>query len=432
MTAQLRHDFGNGISVTDTLRYGNYWANWRNTSPIFANDFAGGAPVPGTPLSQILVYRDRPSSEGTNTYLTNHTDVTANFTTGPLSHVLVAGVEAARETSDLVRFNNEDQGADGIAPTPLLAPDPHEAFPGTQTLLDSIPSTTSDTVGIYAIDTVKLTSQFKLNLGMRFDRYDTSFDEPISQSHFEQVETAWSPRAALVFTPTDAQSYYVSYSKSFDPVVSYLTLAPDNSAPSPERAKTYEVGAKTSWLGGLLFATVAVFRTDLSNARQSDPDDPTLQTTPGTDQRVQGIELSVTGHVTEDWEVSANYTYLDPTIRSAAGDPDAVGKILPRAARHSANLWTVYDVTEDWKIGTGINYLSRRYADNDNTASLPSYVLWNAMVAYRINDYVGVQLNANNITNALYYDGSYYSDAVENHVIPGAGRTLTLTTSFSF
>ena len=32
-----------------------------------------------------------------------------------------------------------------------------------------------------------------------------------------------------------------------------------------------------------------------------------------------------------------------------------------------------------------------------------------------------------NLLNKLYYDGAYYTSPSENHVNPGAGRSVTLT-----
>jgi catecholate siderophore receptor len=430
MTAKLAHDFNDNLSVSDTVRYANYFFVYRVSAPHFGDDFVGGAPAPGTPLDQILVYRDRPSSQGTQTYLTNHTDLIARFDTGGLSHILVTGVEEARQTSDVARFNNDFQGIDGTPPTPLLGPNPDAVAP-VQTDIDARPSETADSVGVYAIDTVQLTPQWSLNLGARFDRYDTSANDPLSNEGFERTDTAWSPRAAIEFKPSDGQNFYFSYSTSFDPAVSYLTLAPDSTGQPPETAKTYEVGAKTQWLGGLLFVTASAFRTETENALVSDPDDPTLQEMPGNHQRVQGIELSATGHINERWEVSANYTYLSPKITGSA-TPGEIGRVIPNTARNIANLWTEYELSDDWEIGTGVNYVGHRYADNANTQSLPSFALWNGMVSYQVNDDVKLQMNAFNITNENYYTGSYYSDPTENHALPGAGRSVSLTLSTQF
>jgi catecholate siderophore receptor len=430
MTAEIVHRFDNGISLTDTVRYANYWGNFRVSAPHFGDDYTGGVPAPGTPLADIVIYRDRPSSEGTQTYLTNHTDLVAKFSTGGIGQTVVAGFELGRQTNDLARFNNDVQGIDGIAPTPLLAPDASEAAPA-QTAIDARPSNTADMQALYVLDTLQLAPAWSVNLGARFDRYTTSFDEPLSAGHFARVDTKLSPRASISYAPSDSATLYVSYATAFDPPVSYLTLAPSTTGPAPETAKTYEIGAKTSWLGGMLFANAALFRTESANVLISDPDDPTLQETPGKTQRVQGVELSVDGHVTASWEIEANATYTDPRITSSS-DPAEVGRLLPGSARMNANLWTTYDLTDDWQIGTGLNFQGRRYADAANTATIPSYIVWNAMAAWQATDELRIQLNAVNLTDAYYYDGSYYSGPDESHVIPGAGRTLTLGFNYQF
>ena len=96
------------------------------------------------------------------------------------------------------------------------------------------------------------------------------------------------------------------------------------------------------------------------------------------------------------------------------------------------NAWTEYEFTEQWEVGLGTNWLGARYADSGQTATMPGYVVWNAMTSYKLSKTVFLQLNVNNIANRLYYDNSYYTSPSENHVIPGAGRTakLTLRTTF--
>ena len=71
--------------------------------------------------------------------------------------------------------------------------------------------------------------------------------------------------------------------------------------------------------------------------------------------------------------------------------------------------------------------MSQRWADTYNTASVPSCVVLNGMVCYRVNAHLEFQANLNNITNALYYNGVYYTADDENHAVPGPGRTLLLS-----
>ncbi len=433
LTVKAAHSFNDSLTLTDTFRYGNYWANYRVTAPHFGDDDTDGdgeppLPAPGTPLGDITVLRDRPSSEGTQTYLFDRVELGGKFDTGPVGHTLAGGFEVGRQTSDLVRFSNQ---IDEIAATPLLDPNANEAFPGTQRDVDARPSTTADTIAFYAADTLQLTEHWSVVGGIRYDRFAASFNEPLSGDHFNRTDTAWSPRLAVLFKPDEAQTYYLSYSRSFDPSASYLTLAPDNSSPAPERAKTYEIGAKLAWLGQRLFTTAALFRTELVNARESDPDDPSLQQAVGQNQRVQGFELGATGYLTKHWEITAGYAHLIPEI-TASITPGETGSELPNTPHNTANLWVLYESDDKWRAGAGMNYIGRRFADTLNTVNIPSYVVWNAMVGYEITEDIDLQLNVKNLTDKFYYDASYYSDPTENHVIPGPGRTFTLTGSFRF
>ena len=91
------------------------------------------------------------------------------------------------------------------------------------------------------------------------------------------------------------------------------------------------------------------------------------------------------------------------------------------------NLWAEYDVSSRFEVGLGANYIDRRFADVYNTASVPASFVMNAMASFKINPKLTFQVNAFNLTNTVYYTGLYYTDAAENHVIPGAGRTVKFT-----
>src|SRR5262249_9153858 len=83
------------------------------------------------------------------------------------------------------------------------------------------------------------------------------------------------------------------------------------------------------------------------------------------------------------------------------------------------------EFTEDAKIGTGLNYLGERAADGSGRDHIPAYVVWDLMMSYRFSPHFSAQLNGYNLTNKLYFTNSYDTTAVENHIVPGAGRTGT-------
>jgi catecholate siderophore receptor len=290
-------------------------------------------------------------------------------------------------------------------------------------------NTVANSSAAYVTDTMAFGHFVDLTMGLRFDRFAANYNRLTLQSgavlHLDHVDRLGSPRAALVIKPTPMQSYYLSFGSSFDPSAEALALTADTADLGPVKASSYEAGAKTGWLDGALALTGAVFRTEVDNAQTNDPDNPTITVLNG-DQRVDGLELGASGHLTRQWEIFGGYTYLDgKTIRS--GTAVYVGKALPNTARNALNLWTEYEFSSSWEVGAGCNWLGRRFADSGGTASMPSYVVWNAMLAWRVTHNVALQLNGFNLFDRRYFVASYYTGAAENHVIPGAGRSVMLS-----
>jgi catecholate siderophore receptor len=235
---------------------------------------------------------------------------------------------------------------------------------------------------------------------------------------------------AAIFKPDDAQSYYLSYGTSYNPVIEYLIVAPSDQSLAPEKNSTVELGAKIKVLDGAATITGALFDTLVSNARISDPDDPTVQQAP-FDQEVKGVELGMNGYLTRIWELTANYTHLDDRI-TATTDPLSLGKLAPNTPHDAFNLWTILEPTAAWSLGAGATAVSHRYADTENTAGVPSYVVFNAMTSYQLNDHFKLQLNLNNVTDKLYFTSIYYTGVAENHALPSAGRSLIAIASYRF
>ncbi|HEX4180206.1 MAG TPA: TonB-dependent siderophore receptor [Caulobacteraceae bacterium] len=442
-TFRITHAFNSNVSVSNTLRYAHYEFNYRFDTPNFGGVASGGlgAPTPGAPLSGILIGRDAPDSSGVQTNLTDQFDVTARFSTGFLQHTIVTGVELARQTNDLVSYNNPFNSNNNWVPeTSLLNPDPNEPKPHEPAT--KVQDTTADSEAGYATDTINVGPYVDLIGGVRVDRFAASYDQTTLKTgavlKLGHTDVVASPRAALVFKPAPWQSFYLSYGTSFDPSAEALTLTSKLANLGPVKATTYEGGTKTSLLNGGLLLTGAVFHTEVDNAQINDPENPGLTVLQGN-ETVRGFELGATGHITPKLEITAGYTYLDGQTSGTAGTAPVVkytDVLIPNLARNAVNLWTEYYITDPWEVGLGFNYLDRRVANvvSPGTAAafVPSYVVWSGMTSYRINDRLTVQVNAINLFNKLYYDSVYYTSASENHVIPGAGRTFKLTLRAKF
>jgi catecholate siderophore receptor len=432
-TARLAHDVNKWISFSENARVGNYDYLTRQTAP----HYGAAPPTPGTPLGSILVYADRPNQGGVVKTAESDTDVTFKFATGPFTHTVIAGFEYDHEEADVNRFPNN---LNSIPPATLL--DPTFNVTGLnvhQSTFSQVSTTKTDTLGGFLSDTVKFGSQWSLIAAVRYDNFAaTAYTDkfatattPASITNLAHTDNVTSPRVALVYTPTETYSFYFSYGTSFDPSAENLTLSTTTANLAPEKDRTFEIGAKALFLGGLLSTNAALFNTEETNARVTDPvtNVPELE----GDLRVNGLEIGATGYLTPNWEIIAGYTYLDARTLASKGTPaNQVGQGLPNTAHNQANLWTVYDINEDVHVGFGVNYLGKRNADNIGLNKIPGYVTFDGMASWRVTPHVSLQLNGYNLLDKYYFTNAYDSSPVENHVLPGAGRTFTLTAVFNY
>ena len=429
--ATLRFDtrLSESLMLSETARMGAYWFNAPMTAAHYDPAKVGAVPPPTatTPLNTVFIYRDRPSSTGIVRTIMSRTDLTARFKTGALDHTLVASLDVEQEGAVLARLANQ---INQIAPTPLLNPNPLETFPGHQSAVTQRPTTRADTLGGALSDTVDFGEHWTLIGAVRLDRFHARLNEPITVKNFDHTDTIASPRLAVIYKPSPEASVYLSYGTSFDPSAENLTLSASNQALPPEKDRTLEAGAKGVVLSGKLSVTAAVFTTEMTNARISDPTNPSLQSLSGN-LRVRGVELGVQGHLTRKLEILAGYTHLDGHSFGVVGAGQSVGS-LQNTAPNAANVWGVFEFTHDLKLGLGANYLDRRPANVSGTDVIPGYVTVDGMLSYRINRNLTVQVNGYNLANALYFTNSYDTSPTENHVIPGAGRTITLTLAGKF
>jgi catecholate siderophore receptor len=170
------------------------------------------------------------------------------------------------------------------------------------------------------------------------------------------------------------------------------------------------------------------------NAREPDPNNSLLNVLAGN-QRVDGVQLGLRGHVTSRWEILTSFAYLDAKVVSSQYYPASVGAQLANLPRETLNLWNEYRPGRGWEIGAGGNFVASRTASSttpfDPVTGLvrkaPGYWVFNAMAEHRLNEHVRVQANIYNIANRYYYDQLHPA-----HIILGAGRSALIGLKFNF
>ncbi|WMC11088.1 TonB-dependent siderophore receptor [Oceanimonas pelagia] len=381
--------------------------------------------------------------EAQNELWINQTGLSLEFDTGGLRHDMLLGGEIAHETYDLTSSNyNLGKGssaypADGFD---LYNPPGYWDGPVTYTPL---PNRSTDaelnTRALYVFDTITLAPQWDLSLGLRHDWISGERTARDSGNTTTTSDQAFSGRAGIVYKPADNGRIYLAYGTSFNPAAEALATSGSVSGEDlrPEKNETWELGTKWELMHGRLGLDGALFRVDKTNARETNALDELVL---AGEQRVQGLELGLTGVVTEQWKVFANYTLLDSeTLTSVAvpqaGGRDPEGQPLGNTPRNSANLWTTYEILPGVELGYGARYVGSRHVASDVEAKIDSYWVHNAMASYQVTDAFSLQLNVNNLFDEEYVErvrGRPGTDARSSAVELGDGRSAVLSANYRF
>lgn len=354
----------------------------------------------------------------------NQLELNHKLALGGMQHQLLYGVEIGRQYKDLQVWNWS------VRPTVSLfnpvSPD-ISAF-GTPVLgTDNL--TRLEVTSAYLQDLLTFSEHWKALVGVRHDEFKQKVQDRLTADR-ERTDSEWSPRAGLVFQPNAWQSYYVSYSRSFQPSGEVLAFTTAQSEMKPEETSNIEIGAKLDWLDGRLSTTASVFHLERTDIKNTDPVSKAI--VPVGTQRTRGVELTAAGEIARGWQLSAGYAFLDARITESVAVQNGVpldGKRAALTPRHSANVWLMREFGQGFRVGGGLNYVGDRYASPDNTVTLESYLTADAAVIYEASRYE-LALNLKNITDKEYFVSGH--GASNNLNAPGAPRTAELTLRLHF
>ena len=440
-TVRIEHDFNDNLTLSNSLRLSRSTLDYIVTNP----DDSRGNVANGT------VSRSAKSRNSTSSGFVNQTDLTAKFDTGAISHSLVSGLEFTYQDTHNRAYNILNASGGAIASlcsaallrsgdcTSLYSPSPKDAWNGV--ISDSVAYTDTDTKtgAAYVFDTLTFNEQWSLNLGLRYDHYDTRSSgfaaargtTPGGTFDRQKTTELWNYQLGVVYKPLPNGSIYAALSTSSNPSGETsgnggLELALNNADLDPEKNRNYEIGTKWDLFNDNLALTAALFRTDKTNARITDPDNTTYQALDG-EQRVQGVEFTYAGNLSSRWKVYGGYTYMESELVKTTLAADQ-GNHMPSTPRNSFNLWSTYELVPRLVIGGGATYVGSRFGNEANSIEVPSYWRYDAMASYALTKNVDLQLNVQNLTDKRYFDQVFQTHYA--HV--AAGRTALMSANFHF
>ena len=449
-TISFEHDFNDAMTLKNTFRHGNTGQDYILTQP---DDSQHNVNQFGT------VWRRANTRVSTTETTTNQTDLFGNFQVMGFKNNYSTGVEFTREETRASGYTvtpnsnpnctPDKVGNSGGQCTSLSNPNPNDVWTGTEARNYYGTNTVGVTKAAYVFDTIELDPKWLLNAGLRYDAFSTTANtnaatgrtKASNDSHFFNWQTG------LVWKPLDNGSVYLSYATSATPpggvvgegVEGNGLVAPGSTITSdlkPEETVNYELGTKWDVFHDRLSLTAAIFRTEKKNTRVL-TDSFTYEN--AGESRVDGLELSASGKITDKWQVFAGYSYLKSELvdpgqkanRNGSVNTAAIsdkGNEMPNTPKNSFSLWTTYEVMPKLTIGGGAFYVDEVYGDTANTVYVPAYTRYDAMASYKLTKNIDLQLNVQNLTDKTYYDKAYAAHFASQ----AAGRTALLTTSFHF
>jgi catecholate siderophore receptor len=418
---RVEHKINKELFFNNQLSYGHADIN-ASPSPV-----AIAASQAGKPYADVVVTRQRRERTIDDENLFNQSELVWKVRDAMgWKHMVLAGVELGRETSDLVRYNWS-----GLPNVDLVHPNPNDSLAGATRTYASTASTTADSQSIYLQDQIKLNEQWQVLAGLRWDRFDATYtlnSATAGITELAQTDHMLSYRSGVVFTPQANASYYLSYGTAFNPSADTLTVSTANANLDPEESRTIELGAKWLLMKDRLSINSAIFDTTKTNMRTADRLDATVNSLDG-EARVRGAELEVTGKISPTWQVLASYAYLDTKIVKSNNSSNGIyeqGHEISNTPKNSASLWSMVDLSRDWQVGGGVFYMGERYANNYGTLTVPSYTRLDATVTYRQPAY-DLRLNLKNLS-----DETIYEEISGGRAVPAEGRTAQLSLSYRF
>ncbi len=442
LSASHTHRFDRNHEITTKLSKGSFERDQRSGTVRFA---AASAQPDKTAVSLATFGPNTVLTRGTHLKVQDldtlflQSDYSGRFEALGLKHQVQAGVDVAQEEKTVYAALSAAQG--GVVPT---KPTTTVGTPNDGAWVDESLRKfrvnnryESRAQGLYLQDLVQVLPEWKLLLGLRYDRLTGDYDafsipnnapSPTTTTSYHMKISEWSQRAGVLFQPNERMSFHLGAATSFNTSGDAYSLSAQNVDIPPEQAINVEAGAKIDSADGRFSTRFAVFRSTKLHERNTDPL-VNIVTLSGK-RHVSGIELDLAGRLTPEWEVFSSYVWM-PLARideSSATGGEIEGARPSLTPRHSGSLWTTYQLTPVLRIGGGLNWRSSVAPLRNPGFTAPSFVVGELMAEYQVvpNKLI-LKGNISNVTNKLYADTLY-----PGHYLPGAGRLFQLTGTYKF
>ena len=266
------------------------------------------------------------------------------------------------------------------------------------TSLKSKTSSDIKVTSLYIQDQIDLTDNIKLMIGGRHDSFDITVADIKNMSSESRKDTEFSPRAGLVFKPSEDMSLYWSFSQSFLPRSGeqYKALSATSARLDPDVFESNEVGLKYD-ISPRLNLTLSYFNSEQTRAER---DNDTGENSEVRGLTVDGLEVQLKGQLTDRLDVMVGYSSLDGET-SSGGEPREIPD-------HTFSLYAKYQVNDKYGWAFGMTRQGEsKIKDNNPGLVLPEYTRLDLGAYYKLSNGLELQVNIENLNDELYFPHSH-------------------------
>lgn len=410
--------------------------NWRLSfnAAYMTTDWDGYAQyVEGISPTKDSLYRYSYYSDWSGKLFNSQLFLNGEFNTGRLSHNVLFGIDFGDGTEGSVYGDNWGQRKYTLSianPTYYQPKDSLRNFSHDLKWL-----AVNKWQALYLQDHLKIFDRVILTLAGRFTYLTTGQDyNSPDDPAYEINDQAFTPRLGITYMISPSISAYGLYDQSF---LAQRGAIYGGTRLKPLKGSNREIGFKGLFLDKKLSVSTAWYDITKNNVGIADPEHQGFFLETGQ-VRSTGVEIDITGNITPDLMVIANYSKINARITEDS-DSTLIGLKNQGTPDQVANGWLKYKVPggklKGLGIGFGVQYVGLRsgvypgWNSADGNKFLPAYTIFDASVSYSTEKF-SVGLNAYNLANKKYAaNGSWYSDYQEWYYSPGLPTNFRLQTS---
>ena len=349
------------------------------------------------------------------------TGVRARFDSGPIAHNVA--LQASLYRDRLAQASTSGTAIGSNLYSPIASPVQDIASPANVPKVSS-----SQLLGVALADTMSvLDGRVQLTAGVRQQQVQSdNFNTTTGAKTSTYDKGALTPLVGIVFKPFERVSLYANYIEG----LSKGDIAPASASNAgqvfaPYKTKQQEVGVKVDV--ERVLATLAAFRI----TKPSGQLDGAVYTV-DSEQRNQGIELTLAGEPIKGVRLLGGVTWLDAAL-TQTNNPATVGNRPVGVPKWMANLGAQWDLP--WVRGltltSDVNFTGQEFINQTNTQSAPAWTTFDFGARYSTSVYGKSTTFRAGVLNA--FDRRYWSGVASFGTISlGAPRTVFASATVDF